>query len=213
PENSAGFEVCPGPVNTLRVWVMAKPTVQFVEANTQAVNSLSAAQVIGNSNSDNVIGGCGIAAGAATNVYLPVRVTGSDQFQVSYTVDFYNVSNLTVIASSTSTTSAKFDAGASFLNISGGTDYETANVNDGVHAQNDILVTVPANTYGKWVVTLTGVTDRISRKSLSDPNGDGTPNQDMGTVITTAGVDKLTLWSLPTPTTAPVQHKVNNFAW
>lgn len=228
PENSAGLTVCDGQVENIDVWVMRKPTASFMESSLWGeqgtagfVNGIAVATVIGTA-SDETIGGCGISdATNPTNIQLPIRVTGTDLFTLAYDIDFYDISDLATIASTNSySTAATFDAGLSYLSLVDH-NYLVGLENN----NNQIQLVVPAVTYGKWVVRLTGITDRISRKTLSDPDGDGVANQDMGTILATgeagaidnsgagAGVDQLTVWSLPTPTTGTIKHVTNTKSW
>ncbi len=71
-----------------------------------------------------------------------------------------------------------------------------------------LKVTIPPASYGKYVLTVHSVSDRISRKSFSTPaalaQADNAP---------AGGTGVLTIWALPTPTTGRIQHVTNNSGW
>jgi hypothetical protein len=196
-QNNAGLPACAGAAVNLDAWVMAKPIVSFDEAATPLVNGTL--NIIGTPN-DGILGGCGLSGASPVDVLLAVDLTGTDQYQVSYKTDYYPLIGAPVMGSF-AFTPTKFDDGThTFLSVSGPASPNTGTVSN----NNEIKVTIPANTYGKWVVTLQGVNDRVSRKSFS-----ALPTPDLGTVGATAS---LTIYSMPTPTTQPIQH-VTNLGW
>jgi len=153
----------------LNVFVLARPTVAF--DGTEG-------------------GGCGINPG--TDFYVPLTVTGLGNWEVTYTVSYNGgaagapqtytlnlaapaVTDATVIAESTTPRTA---AGTP----TSGTD--------------GLRVSLPAGQYGYYDVTITNITDRISRKS-----------QDALAAQGAAGSYRI--YVVPTPTTSPIQHLKN----
>ncbi len=208
-QNTAGLPACDGALENLNVWVMPRPTVNFDEAATPTVNGNN---IIGTA-SDGIIGGCGVAAATSTDVLLAFDISGSDQYQVAYKVDYYALADFTTPATSgTSTfTATPFDDGTNtFLSVTAGSPNSVTGITN-----NQIKVSVPDNSttaaYGKWVITLTAVNDRIYRKSFNTTAGDVAND---GTVLNSGGavISTLTLYSLPTPTTGKIQH-VTNLGW
>jgi hypothetical protein len=214
-ENNAGFAVCTGAAENIDVWVQPKPTIGFDEVNLANVNGSS---IIGASSVDGIVGGCGVAVvGSTTTIQLPVIVTGSDNYEITYTVDNRHLdgtANLTTYNVATPITTAKLNGAKTYLDLAAGTNNtESFNTTTGYASFNVVIPTtaIAANAYGKWIITLTAITDRVSRKSLSDSAGDLSNVQDPGTIL---AANTLTIFSLPTPTTGKINHvNNNNTAW
>jgi hypothetical protein len=209
PQNTAGIPICDGlPVN-IDAWVMAKPIVSFDEAATPLVGAIN---IIGTAG-DAILGGCGIAAATPTNVLLAVDLTGTDQYQVYYKVDYYSLANGTAIPTTPGAfapTPTKFDENAhTYITVASAIAPNTGTVSTNAEIKAIVGALGSGTEYGKWIITLQGVTDRISRKSLALDPVTGLANQDLGTLGATS---VLTLYSLPTPTTGKIQH-VTNLAW
>ena len=145
-------------------------------ANTQTLNVvvLNRPTIVWNGTSP--AGGCGIAG---TTVNIPITIAGTGQFDVYYKIDFTPLSGAT--STPVDFTGAPFTIG-SFQNGS-------QNVN--------LTYAVPAATYGKYVVTVSKVADRISKKSV--------------VASTAADVPAATyvIYSYPTPVTGPITHIKN----
>jgi hypothetical protein len=145
-------------------------------ANTQTLNVvvLNRPTIVWNGTSP--AGGCNIAG---TAVNIPITIAGTGQFDVYYKIDF---TPLTGVAS----TPVDF----SVVPFTLGT-YQNGSQNV------NLSYTVPAASYGKYVVTISKVADRISKKS--------------GVVSTVADVPATTyvIFSYPTPATGPINHIKN----
>jgi len=195
--NTLGFPFCSGIDSSVRVYVMPKPTATFIEAGTLA----GATNIEGTINNDAIVGGCGVAN---TTVSFNVTFTGTEAYAIAYQSVFTPFSTGIPGAAVPATAT-----GLGLLNF-----YSATPAVPNTEALTGVFTfAVPAATYGKYVFTLTSVTDRISRKTLADANGNGTANdQDPGTLVNTTGAAApiLTLYSLPTPTTGAVRHVDNS---
>ncbi len=189
--NTLGLTQCVGADSTLHVYLMPKPTAQFIEAGT-----LSGVTDITGTAGDAIVGGCGVAG---TTIHFNVTFTGTEKFDLAYQ---YVYTPFT-----TGIPGAPVPLTANNL---GATNYFTATpaLPNTAAVTNAFTFNVPAGNYGKYVFTLTSVTDLVSRKSLS------TPTQDPGVLDNTTGAlaATLTLFSLPTPTTGTIKH-VTNLGW
>lgn len=152
------------------VFVLARPTVAFVGADG---------------------GGCSVAPG--DTYYVPLTVTGLGDWIVSFEVAYNGgaaaaqadytlalaapvVNDGNVVAESTTPRTA---AGTPTTDTDG------------------LAYTLPAAQYGYYDVTITNITDRISRKSLD--------------VLAAAGAaGTFRIYVNPTPVTSPIQHVRNN---
>ncbi len=189
--NNGGLQTCDGADTTLYVYVMPKPTAQFIEAGTLA----GATNIVGTAN-DAIVGGCGIAG---STLHFNVTFTGTQDFYVYYSSVYTPFGGLAAPAVTGSVTTG---LGAANFYTATPTVPNTDAVTDA------FTFAIPAATYGKYVFTLTGVNDLVSRKSLTAA--------DMGTLVNTTGSapagPTLTVYSLPTPTTGRVLH-VTNQGW
>lgn len=113
---------CTATANDLQVLVVNRPTAAWPST---------------------VLGGCNVAG---TNVALPVNVTGTGKFDITYKVTYTNLSGETTdfIASKT----------------------ETVGTYQGNQTQVNLpALSIPAATYGTYTVIIENLSDRISRKS------------------------------------------------
>jgi hypothetical protein len=138
-----------------------------------------------------VAGGCGVSGG--TPITVPIDLKGIGQWEVDYTVQYFNLANQEV-------TVAGITRAASEPAVLLGA---ASNKNDGTALANQSLlsISIPADKstgdYGKYVITITSISDRISRKS-------GIPSE-----ATDIPSVSYTIYSMPTPTTQPIQHIKN----
>ena len=152
---------------------------------------------------------------ASTDVYIPIHLFGLGNFQVTGTVDYYPtlVGGVSVPSALTNypvdggpINLITDDIATSFATASG--FYTALNIanNDLAgtpgSATKGIKITVPANTSGRYEVTITNVTDVVSRKSLVAISG--------GLSAAVAGdVSKYVVYVMPTPTKPVIQHLKN----
>lgn len=119
------------------------------------------------------LGGCGVAG---TSIPIQVNVTGTGQYTVTYGVTFTNLAGVTTDV------------------VAAGTTYTTGTYQPGSQTINLPAIAIPAATYGSYTVTITNLSDRISRKSG----------------VTTLAADRpaaaLNVYSYPAPVTQPIQH-------
>lgn len=114
---------CTGSTENLNVLVVARPVLTWpTPANT---------------------GGCNVAG---TTVNIPVNVAGTGQYEITYKIDYTNLSGTTTtkVASGTKVTLGNYKPGAQTLNLT---------------------YAIPAGEYGTYNVTIENLSDRISRKS------------------------------------------------
>jgi len=138
---------------------------------------------------DLVLGGC--SSGAGQTYAIQAEVTGFDQFQVTYSQSYQDLIGSAPVVTGATTASL----GTSDF-TPGGTETITA-------------YTLAAGVnYGTYTITMTSVTDRISRKSLADTDAGAPVVQDPGGF--TASV--LKVYNMPTPSTGKVL-KVDNATW
>lgn len=168
PVAATGFPTpCAGTSQKLPVRVVARPTVAW--------------------NGSTTVGGCNVAN---TTVGIPVDVTGIGKWVITYDLVYYNLSN--VATSITGVTGTDLTATIGLEN----------NKNDGTALTNQTMlsINVPstgAGAYGKYVLTIKSVKDRISTKSgVSSSTGDYPSGA-------------YTIVSYPAPTTQPIQHIKN----
>lgn len=126
-------------------------------------------------------GGC-IATGAAFDV--PLTVQGLGSWQVTYTVS-YNGGAASAPATYTLTLAAPAVVDGDVFTVSA-LDRNTG-------AGEGLQYTLPAGQYGYYDITITNITDRISRKSLTPLAASGA-----------AGTYRI--YVNPTPVTSPIQH-------
>lgn len=125
------------------------------------------------------LGGCGVAN---STINVPFKLTGTGNFDVTYTIDYKNLSG--VVTAGTATTAS----------------YGDKNV---VTAKSfNIPVVIPATTYGQYTVTISKVVDRITKKCFDVSAFTST----VGTDVPSAG---FVVYSYPAPTTQPIQHVKN----
>jgi hypothetical protein len=115
---------------------------------------------------------------SAQEVRIPVTPTGFRQFEIAYSINYYD----------------NYD----------GSGTPVASTSDYLVLTNDILI-FPANAFdsglGLYEITITGITDRISRKSL-----------DMSLVASQPGdlpPDAHQVFLYPSPKTNPLKHVRN----
>ncbi len=188
--NSAGIQTCDGQDSTIYVYVMPKPTATFIEAGT-----LSGVTNIVGTAGDATVGGCGVAG---TTIHFNVTFTGTENYTLTYQYVYTPFGG----GPSTVTPPAVTGIGVDHF-------YSATPASPNTEALTNVFTfAIPAATYGKYVFTLLGVTDLVSRKSLS------LPSQDLGILNNTTGAaaPTLTLLSLPTPTTGTIKH-VTNLSW
>jgi hypothetical protein len=192
--NSGGLSTCSGADSSISVYLMSKPTAAFVEASSS---------LPGTNTSDAKLGGCSTAG---TTINLAVAFTGAQDFRVvasSVYTPIGGVAQAPVSIGSTVTnlgTSTFFSATPTVPNS------ETVNT-----AMSFAIPASGAGAYGKYVITLTAVSDLVSRKSYKD-NDLVTPGYQGDNGDLSAGVQTLTVYSLPTPVTGTVKH-VTNLGW
>jgi hypothetical protein len=179
--NIAAVLGCDGATVTQNIFVTKRPTVDFNEVSP-------------------TVGGCSVD-GSPFNI--PITLSGSNNPQVTYGIQYTNLTG----TSSPTVAAGTVIADAGFVAPTGWSAFSVDNV--ATHVA--IPFTPTAAAYGKYVVTVTAVTDRISRKSLDIAVGG--VSQDLGDVNTiNVGVTTLTIWALPTPATQNIKH-VTNLAW
>lgn len=127
-------------------------------------------------------GGCGIAPGDIFNV--PLEVKGLGNWIVTYTVA-YNGGAASAPADYTLTLAAPAVTDANVIAES--TTARTTGATEG------LAYTLPAAQYGYYDVTITNITDRISRKSLN-------------TLAASGATGTFRIYVSPTPATQPIQH-------
>lgn len=147
-------------------------------------------------------GGCGITPGAASTFYVPVNVTGLGEWQITYTVTYNGNAYIA------STTTANLGTATTVTND--GTVVAEAAATKNILGTptgdaNGIPVIIngggAASGFGYYDVTITNITDRISRKSL-----------DLTLVAAQAGDlpgATYRIYVNPTPSTSPIQHLQN----
>jgi len=212
--NTLGLSTCAGADSFLQVFVMPEPIIAFLEAGTviSTDNSYDTAadntSIVGNPN-DGVIGGCGVAG---QYICFNVVYSGTEDFNGYYQYQ-YTPFGGAAAAAVTQQPIAQQDAGTLAF-YSARPDVPNEATNNGA-----FLFQIPAATYGKWVFTLTGVTDLVYRKSFNADAtkvGSAAAESDEGVVntgLTTANTSaSLTVYSLPTPTTGAVNH-ITNSGW
>lgn len=163
------------------VYVLARPTIDWGTAQTT---------------------GCGITPGAASTFYVPLDVTGLGEWEVTYSVTYNGaayIASTTSAALGTATTvtsdATVIAEAAATKNLEGTPDSGT----DGLPVVLNGGGTL--NGYGYYDVTITNITDRISRKSL-----------DMALVASQVDDIPATAYRIyvnPTPVTNPIQHLEN----
>lgn len=137
-----------------------------------------------------VKGGCGVNGNTIT---VPIDLTGIGQWEVDYTVQYFDLANqeVNVAGITRDASEAAVPMGA------------TSNKNDGSALTNQTLlsITIPAasavGAYGKYVITINSISDRISRKS------------GISSIAADVPAGSYTIYSMPTPTTQPIQHIKN----
>jgi hypothetical protein len=141
------------------------------------------------------IGGCG--TDVAPNNNIPITISGSNSPIVTYKIDYTNLGGTTTpLVPSTPVNDAVLNSGWTAFSV----DNPVTNV--------VIPFNIINGNYGKYVVTLQAITDRISRKTLDIAVGGA---QDPGDVVL-SGPTTLTIYAYPTPSTQPIKH-VTNLAW
>lgn len=114
---------CNASDNTLPVLVVGRPTIAWDNAGP--------------------LGGCGVAG---TSISLPVDVTGTGQYEITYKITYTNLAGVTTDAVASNTvTRGSYQPGAQTVNLP--------------------ALSIPAATYGTYTVTIEDLSDRISRKS------------------------------------------------
>jgi len=194
PRNTIGMPVCDGSDSTLSIYVMPEPTAIFIEAGTLA-NATNIEATAG----DAVVGGCAIGG---TTVHFNVTFTGTESFNIAYNYVFTPFGGA---AAAPVPLTVNGLGAASFL-----TATPAAPNTDAVTDAFQFVVPSGAGTYGRYVFTLTSVTDRVSRKSFNGTNTGVLTN----TVGSSPAGPTLTLISVPTPVTGTIRHVDNNTtAW
>jgi hypothetical protein len=144
------------------------------------------------------IGGCG--TDVAVNNDIPITVSGSNNPIVTYSIDYTNLAGTVTHPVVNATVN---DAG--FVAPTGWTAFSVDNLVTNVA----IPFNITDGNYGTYVVTLSAITDRISRKSLDIAVGG--VSQDLGDVVL-SGPATLTIYAYPTPVTGKIKH-VTNLTW
>jgi len=147
----SGAQLCTGTDEVFNIVVVNRPTVDWVSSAP--------------------IAGC-----AAVPVSIPLTLTGKEEFELAYTITYYDTYDKTGGVTST-------NSGYIVL------------TDDNL----EFLATAFGSGNGLYEIEITGITDRISRKSL-DPiasDADDLPNDAFQVLI------------YPAPTTNPVQHVRN----
>jgi hypothetical protein len=133
------------------------------------------------------VGGCNTGAGVSFNILADV--TGTDRFNITLSCTRTNLD-----ASTTSILSSVVQSPA-IGDVFSGSVYE-ALTNQTIYTLN-----VAAGIYGRYVFTIGGITDRISRKS------------GVSTQATDYPATTYTVLVYPTPTTGKIKHVANNTSW
>jgi hypothetical protein len=140
---------------------------------------------------DRILGGCSVAG---TSINVDVHITGTDLRRVVYSSTYKGLSG-----SAAAYYSADTLVGVSNLFTDGTSNPEDVTMS---------VLSIPAATYGTWEYTITGISDRVSRKSLSRVAGNGATAGTEYPLATTT----LKVYSLPTPTTKAIRH-ITNLNW
>lgn len=215
--NTLGMPECDGADSTLLVYLMPVPTAEFNEA---MIGHTAGGDIEGTAG-DGIVGGCGLEG---LVVHFAVDVTGTQDFIVNGRYRFTPFGGAAGAWTST---------GAGFANdsvVATGIKNGTSGTFDGAATAwynatpaaplattiDAFQFTVPSGvgTYGRYVFELYRVTDKVSRKSFQDTDGVtvGYQNPNNNGDLS-AGVQQITLISLPTPTTGTIRHVGNNVAW
>jgi hypothetical protein len=142
---------------------------------------------------------CGTTPGAATSFYVPINVTGLATWRITFSVTYNGagyVPSGEVVgfgALEGSTDADVLANAASVKNLAGTPTAGTAGLNVVLNGGG------ATNGYGRYVVNVTNITDRISRKS-----------QDV--IASQAGdlpASDYTIYVMPTPATGTIQHRIN----
>lgn len=167
PVAATGFPSfsCPGTSQKLPVRVVDRPTVAWY-------------------NNDSILGGCSIAN---STVKIPVDLKGIGKWTITYDLVYYNLSNVSTVITGVT--------GTNLTAVLGNQN----NKNDGSALSNQTMlsINIPASgsgAYGKYVLTIKSVSDRISTKSGISSKASDIPNTAYKIV------------SYPAPTTQPIQH-------
>jgi hypothetical protein len=120
-------------------------------------------------------GGCNVAG---TTVNFPVNVTGTGQFNLYYTVLYTPLTGTPVSVNDSTIAAGTYQSAAQSLNIN---------------------YLIPAATYGTYTFTITGISDRISRKSFVPSQASDIPDPTTHYIV----------YSYPTPSTGPINHIKN----
>lgn len=172
---------CEGDEEIRNVIILPRPTLAWGDAQTT---------------------GCGIAPGAAATFYVPLNVTGLGEWEVTYSVTYNGAAYIATTTSAalgtatavTSDATVVADA-AAVKNLEGTPDTESDGLPIVLNGGGAL------NGFGYYDVTITNITDRISRKSL-----------DMSLVASQAGDVPAAAYRIyvnPTPNTQPIQHLQN----
>jgi len=176
PASGIFAEGCPGTTTVRDIFVIAAPTITIPVAQ----NAMA----------------CGSIPAAGLTFYVPVTVTGIGPWTVTYSVTYNGAPYLAAAPNSVGVAPGETDATvfavASTPTVLAGTPTAaTAGLPVVINGGG------ATNGYGMYVVTVTNITDEISRKSL-----DAIP----GTLVSTT----YTIYVNPTPATNPIQHEINN---
>lgn len=153
------------------VYVLAAPTVAFDGTNG---------------------GGCSVTPG--TTFYVPLTITGLGDWEVSYSVA-YNGGDPEDQTAYTLTVADPI-AGINDANVIAQSTLERTAAGTPTGSTDGLAVVLPDGQYGYYDVTITGFTDRISRKSLT-----ALP------AVTASGSYRI--YVNRTPETQPIQHLEN----
>lgn len=183
PATGVFADGCDGNTQTRFVHVLPVPTI--------GVNSTTASIA------------CGTTPGAGIFYYVPLKLTGIGPWDVTYSVTYNGA------AYAAGGTTATVGTTQSITDDDNGTSdvYTLATTQSTLNAQvagNTAGIPLLINGggansgYGSYVVTITDVKDKISKKSLTSING-----------TVNIGEDKITVYVIPTPNTGAVQHVAN----
>ena len=171
---------CDGTLSTREIYVIARPTLTFPV--TVPVDQASMP--------------CGTVPGAGVTYYLPVNMTGIGPWAISYTVAFNG---------GAAAPQGPVTLGVPPPTLADATVFALAAGITNLNGVNGLPVTINGGTatngYGKYVVTITNVTDQISQKSLNP-----------ALIASQAGdipAASFTVYVNPTPATNPIQHIKN----
>lgn len=118
------------------------------------------------------LGGCGVAG---TSIPIQVSLTGTGQYEITYSITYTNLAGVTsTVVASTPVTVGSYQPGAQTVNLPS--------------------LAIPAGNYGTYSVTISNLSDRISRKS------------GVSTIAADRPATALNIYSYPAPTTQPIQH-------